>query len=306
MNPFYSICIPCYKRVELLRNTLKSIYEENSDVSLSDYEVVISDNDPQHEAAAVAEEFSQYANFHYFKTKCEGFMNSYFALSYGQGEFLKLHNSQVKLKPGILKTLIEEVKNNVKEKTLIFYTSGFIGHYSSLYYNDFEDFMHSLSYWSSWSGGMTIWRENFINVKDIKVNSLFPQTSILFTQYNKNKYCINDNVIYDIQRVPQRGDHNKFEAFTIQYPSLIDSIWRKGYISKGCRDHIFKAIYEEFLPSLLFNKYIACIETFPIDGFKNNCMTYFPTKAYYIAWFNVLFVPFRIIKRKIGNIIHHK
>ena len=48
-DPIVSICIPCYKRIQYVRNTLRSIYEENSDVPLSDYEVVISDNDSDHE-----------------------------------------------------------------------------------------------------------------------------------------------------------------------------------------------------------------------------------------------------------------
>lgn len=46
-EPIVSICLPCYGRVEYVRRTLKSIYEYNSDVSLDEYEIVISDNDPK-------------------------------------------------------------------------------------------------------------------------------------------------------------------------------------------------------------------------------------------------------------------
>lgn len=47
MSPLISICIPCYKRVDYVINTLNSIYRDNSDVSLDLYEVIISDNDPK-------------------------------------------------------------------------------------------------------------------------------------------------------------------------------------------------------------------------------------------------------------------
>ncbi len=306
MNPFYSICIPCYKRVELVRNTLNSIYIDNADVSLSDYEVVISDNDPESEIEKIVPDFSKYENFFYHKTQCEGFMNSYYALTYGHGEFLKLHNSQIMFKPGVLKSLIEEIKACEEKKTLFFYTSGLLCNFTSRYYNSFEDFMNALLYWSSWSGGMSIWREKFERVRGGELNSLFPHTSIFLTQFGSSEFCINDAIIYDVQRVKKRGDHNKFEAFTVHYPSLIDKSCREGHISKQCKDKIFKSIYNEFIPTLLFNKYVARIETFEATGFKDNCRKYFPRYAYWVAWLSIACVPFRISYRKIVLKLHKR
>lgn len=42
-KPVLSICIPCYKRINQVRNTLNSIYEANSEISMDDYEVILSD-----------------------------------------------------------------------------------------------------------------------------------------------------------------------------------------------------------------------------------------------------------------------
>ena len=39
-KPVLSICIPCYKRINQVRNTLNSIYEANSEISMDDYEVI--------------------------------------------------------------------------------------------------------------------------------------------------------------------------------------------------------------------------------------------------------------------------
>lgn len=118
-NPILSICIPCFKRIQYLRNTLRSIYEENSDVPLSDYEVVISDNDPDYEVKQLLSEF-KYDNLFYYATDCEGFMNSYHVLTYGRGSLLKLHNSQVLFRKGTLRFLIEEAKYCLQNKPLFF------------------------------------------------------------------------------------------------------------------------------------------------------------------------------------------
>lgn len=87
--------------------------------------------------------------------------------------------------------------------------------------------MYHLSYWSSWSNGFNIWKDDFKKLGDIKLNKLFPHTSIFLTQNNAKKYCINDVILFDVQRIPKRGGHNKFEAFTIEYPSLIDDCYKK-------------------------------------------------------------------------------
>ena len=124
-EPIVSICLPCYGRVEYVRRTLKSIYEYNSDVSLDDYEIVISDNDPKQNIRSLVSEFN-FPNIHYHYTKCEGFMNSYYVLTYATGQFLKLHNSQVIFKKGALAALVQEIKDNQKNKPLVFYTNGLL------------------------------------------------------------------------------------------------------------------------------------------------------------------------------------
>lgn len=298
MIPVLSICIPCYGRVEYVRRTLNSIFKENDDVSLEEYEVIISDNDPRKAIEALTREF-HVSNLKYFNTQCEGFMNSYHVLTYASGEFLKLHNSQTIFRKGSLKRMIQEIKSAREKKSLIFYTNGLLGKLKSIQFDSFESFMYSLSYWSSWSNGFCIWKEDFNNIGNIKLNKLFPHTSIFLTQHHASSYIINDQVLFNVQRIPKRGGHNKFEAFTIEYPSLIDKCFKEGYISLKCKQHIIKDIMYNFLPSLLFNKYIARIETFDSSGFRQNIKKYFPHYAYPLVWCLTMTIPFKLIYRKI-------
>lgn len=298
-----SICIPCYGRTDYVRNTLKSIFIDNADVPLNEYEVVISDNDPKQEIKQLAVEFQNYDNLRYYHTVCEGFMNSYYVLTYGNGEFLKLHNSQTLFKKGSLRTIIDEIKKHLNSHSLIFYTNGLLHQFKSNEYDTFNDFMYHMSYWSSWSNGFNIWKDDFKKLGDIKLNKLFPHTSILLTQNKAKKYCIDDTILFDVQRIPKRGGHNKFEAFTIEYPSLIDDCYKKGNIDAHTRKHILKGIMYEFLPSLVFNKYIAKIETFESTGFKENIKVYFPSYSYYLVLIISVFQPTRLFFRRLLNYI---
>lgn len=298
MTPLLSICIPCYGRVEYVRKTLKSIFNDNNDVPLEKYEIIISDNDPKKAIETLMQEF-QFPNLKYFHTKCEGFMNSYHVLTHASGELLKLHNSQTIFKKGSLQKIIQEIKSVRDKKTLLFYTNGLLGKLKSMQFNSFESFMYSLSYWSSWSNGFCIWKEEFEKIDIIKPNKLFPHTSLFLTQYHALSYIINDQVLFEVQRIPKRGGHNKFEAFTIEYPSLIDECYKQGHISFKCKQHIMKDIMLTYLPSLLFNKYIARIETFESTGFKQNLKKYFPSYTYPLVWLLTITVPFKLIYRKI-------
>lgn len=105
--------------------------------------------------------------------------------------------------------------------------------------------------------------------------------------------------MFDVQRIPKRGGHNKFKAFTIEYPSLIDAVYKSGYISMKCKKHILNDILFYFLPTLLFNKYVARIECFDIYGYKQNIKKYFPWFSYYLTYMLILIVPFNKLYNRI-------
>lgn len=299
-EPIVSICLPCYGRVEYVRKTLESLYEDNGNVSLEDYEIVISDNDPNQAIRKLVSEFN-YPNIHYHYTRCEGFMNSYYVLTYANGKFLKLHNSQVTFRNGALSRLIEEVKENLADKPLMFYTNGFLYRNRSDAFSSFNDFFYALSYWPSWSNGFSIWKDDFNKLGAVSLNRLFPHTSLFITQHGKRAYIVNDHYWFDTQRVKGRSGHNKFEAFTIEFPSLVDECHKNGWIREATKKRVMKDVLTEFLPVLLFNKYVARIEHFDISGYRQNIKQYFPMGAFYISILYMVAVPFRIACRKLNG-----
>lgn len=298
---FVSICIPGFKRKEYIRRTLESIYSEDnlSSVNLNEFEVIISDNDPDGELKALCADF-HYDNLHYYHTHCEGFMNSYYALSYAHGIFFKLHNSQELFNRGSLQILLDSVKHNVEKKPLLFYTGGLLEEGTVLVEDSFDRFIDRTSYLSSWSNAFGIWKEDFDKIKSsVSLNPLFPHTSLLFKQYYKDTFIINDQVLFTTQFVKKRGGHNKFQAFTIEYPSILNEAVGQGIISKETYNRTLQKLLYEFLPLLFFNVKIIRRETFSSDGFRNNLKAYFPKYAFYKIVFLSFIIPFKVALRKI-------
>ena len=172
-----SICIPCCKRIEQLELTLTSIFQDNSDVPITDYEVILSDNDPLHEIELLVNKFD-FENLKYFHTDCEGFLNSYCVLTYAKGTFLKLHNSQAKFKKGSLTKIIDDIRGSQNDKALLFYSNGMLNKNRVLAYDDFNSFMYNLSYWSSSSNGFCIWKDEFDKIGEIKLGNYIQSYSI--------------------------------------------------------------------------------------------------------------------------------
>ncbi|MER0438945.1 glycosyltransferase [Emticicia sp. W12TSBA100-4] len=300
-KPILSICIPAHGRLEYVINTLESIFsvENLRNVELSEFEVIISDNDEKG-ALKVLSEIFKYPNFKYFQTDCKGFENSYFVLTYGNGEFLKLHNSQELWNEGSLFRVINLIKNNLQKKPLLFFTSGILLKGEIIEVNTFNDFIFKTSYFTSWSNSFGIWNEDFNKVSiDCILNKLFPHTSLLVTQHYKHEFKIVDIPYFSTQFVKKRGGHNKFQAFTVEYPTIVTDLFNKGLITKKTKKRVFRDLLCEYFPLLYFNVKVSRRETFSSEGFEQNLEIFFPKGSIYLVVFLSFIIPIKIIFRKI-------
>jgi hypothetical protein len=300
-KPLLSICIPALGRLEYVTNTLNSIYSDSalSIVDFSEFEVIISDNDENGSLKVLLDEF-KYPNFKYFQTNCKGFQNSYFALTFGKGEFLKLHNSQELWNEGALVEMLNLIKINLDKKPFLFFSSGILMKGNVLKASNFNEFIYKTSYFTTWSNPFGIWKEDFDKIpRDIELAPIFPQTTILFTQVNKQEYLIIDKKYFTTQFVKKRKGYNKFEAFSVEYPSILKSSLNNNNITEATYKKILNDILYEFLPLLYFNVKIARREFFSSENFKENIKKYFPKGSYLIVILLSFLVPFKIIFRKI-------
>lgn len=299
MKPFLSICIPTYNRLEILINTIDSIYADVTEDIMDLFEVVVSDNSSDHNCQPIETRYAKYSNFHYYSTVCEGFLNSYYALTYGRGQFLKLHNNTALLKKKALLHMIDLVKDNAQTHPAIVFTDGYRLKGRVEQYGNFDGFMRGASYFTSWSTGFGMWKDDFDKIKGIQLNKLFPQTSLLVTQLNKHMYIVDDYNLFVTQNVPQKGGYDIFNAFSVDYLNIIKDLRNDHTISEECYSYIKDALLYKFLSVRYFKTVIAKLDKFDHADIKGSLLINYSKIDYIKFKMASIWGPFRFILREL-------
>ena len=240
-NCLLSICIPTYKRAQLLRNTLNSIYAQNVDHKL--FEVCISDDSPDDDTKnMIEEEFSSIDNLVYQKIADCGYMNSIEAVKLGKGALLKFQNDYASFKAASLQRLLNIISENLEQKPILFFGLKSLKNKSEIEkFDNINAFISNIDYMSTFCSSVALWKHHFdlCNEKKIYVNHAFPQTSYLFNCTNKSMMYV-DNYDYFInQPLTTKGGYNLPEFFVKEYLTLIDdSLYSKSLITKETRDKL--------------------------------------------------------------------
>lgn len=298
-KPYLSICIPTYNRLEILKKTIDSIYADLNDVSMEDFEVIISDNEPNQSAKLIIDGFN-HENLHYYATSSSGFLNSFDVLKLASGSFLKLHNNYTKFRNGTLKKMITCIIEESQSKSVIFYTNGLRQFGKIKNFKNYNEFMFSLSYLSSWSSGFGIWKEDFERVSgNILINNYFPQTSLLMTQINKSNYIINDIPLFEDQTVPKKGGYNIFKVFSIDFVTLMEGAFKRNEISKETFNKIKIDLLFKYLSVRYFKTVIIKIDNFEKNDIRKSIEVNYSKMQYFAFIVSALFSPLLIILRNI-------
>ena len=160
-NPIVSLCMPTNGVVEWVFPVLDSIYKQGCDNN--EFEIIITDNGTNKEFKDKIKTYNQqHFNLHYFETDALPFINEIESYKRAEGQLIKFVNHRTLLVNGALKQFINLAKNNINTKPVIYFANGMLKKEKKIYeYESFDQFVKNLSYWSSWSTGMTIWKEDF-------------------------------------------------------------------------------------------------------------------------------------------------
>lgn len=292
-RPVLSICIPTYQRIEITRKTIKSIYADLEGVDMDDFEVVVSDNDPAESSRVFEQEFN-YGNFHYFPTTCEGFLNSYYVLGYGKGEFLKLQNNSSMFRKGSLVHLIEQIKKYSNSKPVLFHTNGSLKRLDVREYGSADEFYYNLSYYSSWSAGFGFWKEDYDKFHDVKtIDKMFPQTSLLMFCSTKHGFVIDDTLTREGQLVKKKGGYNPYEVFGSSFLDIFHSALSQHIISESTFDLIKNDILKKYLATRFLKTVILKKDSFDTSHISSHLMKYYGHHAYAKLVFYALISPIK-------------
>lgn len=240
MQPLLSICIPTKDRVDILRKTLKSIFEQ--DVPKNLYEVCVSDNSPSDETRElIRNEFSCFTNLRYQKSSCEGFLNSIESLKIGQGKLLKLHNDYSEFKDGSIKKILDLIREYSESKPLIFFSMNTLKNQKKITeFVEFNSFLYNISYWSTWSSAFSIWKNDLDMLlgKNVQVDQMFPHTTLLFALTKKKLYVVDDSDYVENLPLKKKGGYNLVDNFVRIYLAMVHNLLIKGYILKSTYEKI--------------------------------------------------------------------
>ena len=252
-KPIVSLCMPTNGVIDWVFPVLDSIYNQNVDIDL--FEVVITDNGNNAEFKKSIKGYLQtHTNIVYVETQALPFLNEIESYKRASGELIKFVNHRTKLVEGTLQRMIDYVEDNRDIKPVTYFSNGVLKMSKDKHaYASFDEFVKNLSYWSSWSTGMTIWKSDFDKLpEDVsEFNELFPHTNVLFDVRDRGKYVIDNSVVFD--EIPQgkkpKGNYDLYYAFGVDYPRIIENLLKDGSITGKSYKHVLDKNLE-FVASL--------------------------------------------------------
>ena len=278
-NKLLSLCIPTNGVSEWVFPVLDSIYD-NYYGDFDVFEVIVTDNGDNIDFKNIIKKYvSKFSNLIYKETKAIQFQNQIEAFKLATGDYIKFINHRMMLLPGALEHLIEFVKMNYKDRPIVYFSNGNIKDYNT---DNFDDFVRTLSYWSSWSAGTGIWKTDLEKIKTQDFSGLFPHISLIFSDPYRQKYIIDGTTL--MKEIPcdetKKGRYDLFKAFLVEYLTIILGIYNKQLISQKTFIEIKKATLWFALE--LRYKYVIKKEpsSYVISDFKESYSIFYSDNSY--------------------------
>lgn len=250
-----TLCIPTNGIIEWVIPVLDSIYAEKRPVGT--FEVVVTDNGDNKQFEKVMLSYAQkYSNFIYKKTTAVQFLNQIEAFKLAKGQLIKFVNHRMALVPGALNYLIQYAREYADTKPVTYFLNGVLKlPKENNECDSFDEYVRTLSYWSSWSAGTAMWKTDFDKMDLEKTfNRLFPHTDMIFSEKNSSAYIINNKRI--LEEIPaditKKGKYDLFNAFSVEYVRILQNLYKDGYISKNTFQYV-KNKNKHFVAKLYFD-----------------------------------------------------
>lgn len=285
MKALLSLVIPTNGMIDWVGEVLDSIYIQNVDEQL--FEVVVTDN-------GISNEFYNYmmnyvnnhSNLIYKRTNAKLFYNQIEGFELANGKFIKFVNHRSRLEYGSIDYLLNFIENNKDEKPITFFLndSTKITKKDTLY--DFNEYVYNLKNYSSWSGGISCWKEDVEKIVKTLENkeSLFPHTIFgLFYEHDRN-YMINNKKLFSEidSSAEKKGKYNLFYAFCVEYVDIIKGLYESGKINRNTKKYVLQQ--NEFFVARLYFEYIVLKKkcSYDLKGYKKYITYSYPLVEIYV------------------------
>jgi len=285
-----SICIPTKGVSRWVVPNVRQIYSLGTDPEI--FEVVVADNAPNEEMDAAMAEFSKYPNFRYVKTKAEGFYNIIENFVQAKGDFMIKINHRCLMQKGSIERIYQLGCEYIDRKPLIYLSNGLLNENRRLEFGSFDDYLRKLTFYSSLSEGLFFWKEDLIEVPNIKFAPMSPNVSLMFNSKTKDFFVIDDIQFGDAQDSTGKYGYDLFNTFAVLYLDLVNQVRIDGYLSKEG----FIQIKKDLFKWLSGYYYLMDVKgekgNYTINDVKKNLSVYYSKYDYYHMVFYARFVMF--------------
>lgn len=301
-----SLCIPTNGVIEWVRPVLDSIFDEKNPGG--SFEVIVTDNGHNAEFAQMMQAYERkHQNLIYRKTEAVQFLNQIEAFKLASGALIKFINHRMVLRPGSLNYLISFAGKYKEEKPGVYFLNGSVPKRTELEtYDDFDSYVKALGYWSSWSAGTAMWREDFEQMNlQMEFNAMFPHTDLIFATRSKKKYLVDNTVLLmDLEvNAAQKGKYDLFQTFAVEYVRIIEKL----YEGKDISEATFEAVKKENL-KFVMSCYVSFVLlkrpcSYDLSGFPQAIQVYYNKRSAY--WYAVTYI-LKETGKVIGGLVHRK
>lgn len=290
-----SICIPTNGVSRWVVPNVKQIYSLGTDNDI--FEVVVADNAPNEEMDAAMAEFSNYPNFRYVKTKAEGFYNIIENFVQAKGDFMIKINHRCLMRKGSIERIYQLGCDYIEEKPLMFLSNGNLNENRLMKFDSFDGYLRKLSYWSSLSEGLFFWKEDLLEVPNIKFAPMSPNVSLMFNSKTKKSFVIDDIKFGGAQDSTGKYGYDLFNTFAVLYLDLVNQVRIEGYLSKEGFLEIKKDL-SNWLRDIYLNMVVMRHHgNYILKDIKKDMSVYYTKEEYYKMVFYgwIVFLPKRIL-----------
>jgi len=239
-NPIQlSICIPTFNRKNCLRKTLDSICLQEIFQDTCQVEVVISDNNSTDGTKELCDEYvvkygSKIKYYHNSKSIPPD-ENHIMSLSKGNGQLLKLTNDTLYHRPGSLLKILKLIEGSIQSRKALFFLNGKKYSKKVSYCGGVEDLILTCSFWTTWIGGFSVWKDQFWELDDFSRYSTLKlgHVDALLRMVSSNGAIVYNEMLFDVLSIEHKGDYNLFDVFLKNYPYILSDYVDRGLLRQS-------------------------------------------------------------------------
>ncbi len=297
-----SICIPTNGVSRWVVPNVRQIYSLGTDNDI--FEVVVADNAPNEEMDAAMAEFSKYPNFRYVKTKAEGFYNIIENFLQAKGDFMIKINHRCLMQKGAIERIYQLGCEYIDRKPLIYLSNGLLKENRRMEFGSFDGYLRKLTYYSSLSEGLFFWKEDLLDVPNIKFAPMSPNVSLMFNSKIKNLFVIDDIKFGDAQDSTGKYGYDVFYTFAVLYLDLVNQVRIDGYLTKDGFIEIKKAL-AKWLRLVYFEMNVMGNKgNYILKDIKKDMSVYYTSGEYFymVLYTRLIYFPIYIVKSIVRKI----